>query len=48
MRNVISPLYAALIIVGFIISTTVGIVVLIVGGAVSGMLWAALSRGGRR
>ena len=48
MRNVIPPLYAALVIVGFIISTTAGVVVLIAGGAISGMLWSALSRGGRR
>jgi hypothetical protein len=48
MRNAIPPIYAALIVVGFIISTTAGVVVLIAGGAISGILWSALSRGERR
>jgi membrane associated rhomboid family serine protease len=45
VRNMIPPLYAVLIIVGFIISTTVGIIVLIVGGMLTGVLWSALSGG---
>jgi hypothetical protein len=43
VRNAIPPLYAVLIVIGFIISTTVGVVVLIAGGALSGILWSALS-----
>ena len=45
LRNLIPPLYGVLILVGFIVSTTVGLVVLIAGGAISGLLWSALSGG---
>jgi hypothetical protein len=47
VRNVIPPTYAVLILVGFLIGPTVGIIVLIGGGPVSGLLWATLS-GGRK
>jgi hypothetical protein len=43
IRNVIPPLYALLILGGFLISRVVGVAVLIVGGAVTGVLWSALS-----
>jgi|1186.fasta_scaffold446504_2 hypothetical protein len=48
MRNVIPVVYAVLVGVGFIISPTVGLVVVVAGGALSGILWSALSGGGRR
>lgn len=54
IRNAIPPLYAALIFAGFLISATVGIIVLIVAGSLSGLLWSALGaqprqrRDGRR
>ena len=44
-RNLIPPLYGVLIVVGFIVSTTVGLVVIIAGGAISGLLWSSLSGG---
>lgn len=43
IRNSIPPLYALLIIGGFLIGTNVGLVVIIVGGAISGVLWSMLS-----
>ena len=46
IRNLLPPLYALLILVGFLISSDVGVIVLIVGAVVSGLLWTALSRGG--
>ncbi len=45
-RNLIPPIYALLVIAGFLISATAGIVALIIGGSLSGLLWAAMS--GRR
>ena len=46
-RNLIPPIYAVLIVAGFLIGgATAGIVVLIVGGAAGGLLWASLGRGG--
>jgi hypothetical protein len=45
IRNVIPPIYGLLVIVGFIVSTTAGVVVLAAGGAISGLLWSALSGG---
>ena len=46
IRNVIPPIYAVLILLGFLISSSAGLVILIVGGALSGILWSALSAGG--
>lgn len=46
VRNAIPPVYALLIVAGFVISATVGVVVLIVGGMLSGVLWSRLSGGG--
>jgi hypothetical protein len=43
LRNLIPPLYGVLVVVGFIVSATVGVVVLIAGGMLSGLLWSALS-----
>jgi uncharacterized membrane protein YdjX (TVP38/TMEM64 family) len=43
IRNLIPPLYALLIIGGFLIGTNVGLVVIVVGGAISGVLWSTLS-----
>jgi uncharacterized membrane protein YdjX (TVP38/TMEM64 family) len=43
IRNSIPPLYALLIIGGFLIGPNVGLVVIIVGGAISGVLWSMLS-----
>jgi len=45
-RNLIPPVYGLLVLGGFLISPTVGVIVLIIAGAVSGVLWSALS--GRR
>lgn len=46
VRNVIPPIYGVLVLAGFLISATVGVVVLIVGAMLSGLLWSTLS--GRR
>lgn len=46
VRNVIPPVYALLILLGFLISSTAGLVIVIVGGALSGILWSGLSAGG--
>jgi hypothetical protein len=46
IRNLIPPVYGVLVILGFLISTIAGVVVLIVAGALSGVLWSSLS--GRR
>ncbi|MEA2373235.1 MAG: hypothetical protein QOH12_3629 [Solirubrobacteraceae bacterium] len=46
IRNLIPPVYALLVIAGFLISATAGVVALIVGGSLSGLLWSATS--GRR
>lgn len=46
IRNLIPPVYGVLVLAGFLISATVGIIVVIVGGSLSGLLWANLSRGG--
>lgn len=43
-RNLIPPIYGLLILAGFLISATVGIIVLIVGGPITGLLWSRLSR----
>jgi uncharacterized membrane protein YdjX (TVP38/TMEM64 family) len=43
IRNSIPPLYALLIIGGLLIGTNVGLVVIVVGGAISGVLWSMLS-----
>jgi hypothetical protein len=43
VRNVIGPVYALLIVVGFIISPAVGVIVAIVGAALTGILWSMLS-----
>jgi hypothetical protein len=45
IRNSIPAIYALLIVAGFLISATVGVIVVIVGGALSGVLWSSLSRG---
>jgi|tagenome__1003787_1003787.scaffolds.fasta_scaffold19261963_2 hypothetical protein len=45
IRNLIPPIYALLILIGFIISATVGVVVVIAGGVLSGILWSRLSGG---
>ncbi|MEU0810540.1 hypothetical protein [Streptomyces sp. NPDC005970] len=46
LRNTIPAVYAALILLGFLINTTVGIAVIIVGGALMSVLYTA-TRGGR-
>ncbi|MDQ6779340.1 MAG: hypothetical protein M3071_24640 [Actinomycetota bacterium] len=46
IRNSIPAIYGLLIVAGFLVSVTVGIIVIIVGGTLTGMLWSALSRGG--
>jgi hypothetical protein len=45
-RNLIPPIYAVVVLAGFLISSIAGIIVLVVGGSLSGVLWSALS--GRR
>jgi len=45
IRNAIPPIYAVLILIGFLISVTVGVIVLIAGGALAGILWSMLSGG---
>jgi hypothetical protein len=42
-RNVIWPAYGVAVAIGFIISTTVGVIVAVAGA----MLWTSLSRGSR-
>ena len=46
IRNLIPLVYAVMIIAGFVISPIVGVAVCIVGGALSGVLWSALSGSG--
>lgn len=46
LRNLIPPVYGVLVVVAFLISVTVGVVVLILGGMISGLLWAQLSGSG--
>ena len=43
-RNAIAPLYALLIVIGFLIDPRVGVAVAIVGAMLSGLLWTMLSR----
>ena len=43
-RNLIPPIYALLVIAGFLISATAGIVALIIGGSLGGLLWSATER----
>ena len=45
-RNAIAPLYALLVVIGFLIDPRVGLAVAVVGSMVSGLLWTMLS--GRR
>jgi hypothetical protein len=40
VRRIISPVYAILVVVGFIISPTVGVAVAVVGGMLCGLMWA--------
>jgi hypothetical protein len=40
VRRIISPVYAILVVVGFIISAAVGVAVAVVGGMLCGLLWA--------
>jgi uncharacterized integral membrane protein len=47
IRNVIPPVYALLIVGGFLISASVGLIVLIVGAMLTGVLWSMLSGGDR-
>jgi hypothetical protein len=42
LRKTIPALYGSLVAAGFIISTNVGVIVCIVGGTLSGVLWSAL------
>ena len=46
IRNLIPATYGLLIVAGFLVSATAGIIVLIVGGSVTGLLLSTLSRGG--
>jgi hypothetical protein len=46
IRNSIPPIYGILILAGFLVSAKVGVIVIIVGGALSGVLWSS-ARGGR-
>ncbi|MER7795187.1 hypothetical protein [Streptomyces sp. NPDC097640] len=46
LRNTIPAVYAALILLGFLINTTAGIAVIIVGGVLMSVLYTA-TRGGR-
>jgi hypothetical protein len=43
-RNLIPPIYALAVLAAFLISATAGVIVLIVGGSLSGLLWSAISR----
>jgi hypothetical protein len=45
LRNATPPVYAVLILVGFLINTTVGIAVVIVGGILSSVVYT-MTRGG--
>jgi hypothetical protein len=45
IRNLIPPVYALLILGGFLISAAVGTVVVIVGALLSGLMWSTLSGG---
>jgi hypothetical protein len=45
IRNAMPPLYAILIMLGFLISSTVGLVVVIVGALLFGLFWSVLSGG---
>lgn len=44
VRRVISPVYALLVVVGFIISPAVGVVIAVVGGMLCGLLWSTTGR----
>lgn len=46
IRNVIPPIFGLVTLGGFVISATVGVIVLVVAGALSAILWTLLSRGG--
>lgn len=46
IRNTIPAIYGVLILAGFLISATVGVIVIIVGGALSGVLWSTARAGG--
>lgn len=43
IRGLIPVVYGLLVVAAFIVSATVGLVVLVAGGAISGLLWSALS-----
>jgi hypothetical protein len=51
-RNLVWPLYGILVAVAFVLSTTAGLVVAIVGAMVGGLLWSQMGgprdRGRRR
>jgi membrane associated rhomboid family serine protease len=49
MRNMVPPVFGILVLLGFVISATVGVFVAVFGGLLVGVLWAALSgpRSGR-
>lgn len=44
VRRIISPVYALLVIVGFIISPAVGVAIAVVGGILCGLVWATTGR----
>jgi hypothetical protein len=46
-RNALPPIYAGLVIIGFLISTTLGTVVLIGGAILLGAMWSTFGRGGQ-
>lgn len=46
IRNLVPPMYAALVVGAFFISATVGVIVVIVGALLSAMMWSALSGSG--
>lgn len=43
LRNAVPPLYGVLVLAGFLVGATVGLVVLVAGGMLSGLLWSMLS-----
>jgi hypothetical protein len=45
IRNLLPPLYAILILIGFLIDSTVGVVVAVGGALLFGLFWSALSGG---
>jgi len=45
LRNLIPAVYAILTVIAFLVSSTIGVIVLIVGAMVSGALWSSFGGG---